>query len=79
MPNWYCIFSSLPKSGFTGWAWNTLLGISAVMLMEVRASSAANAIEELRARRVIGTAIANFLNIVEYLFFSKDWSVESSN
>jgi hypothetical protein len=39
--------------------------------MEVRASSAANAIEELRARRVIGTAIANFLNIVEYLFFQR--------
>jgi hypothetical protein len=42
--------------------------MSAVMLMEERDSSAAKAIEALRARKVIGTAIANFLNIVEYLF-----------
>jgi hypothetical protein len=51
----------------------------ALMLMEVRDSSAANATEELRASRVIGTAIANFLNIVEYLSFSKDRTVESHN
>jgi hypothetical protein len=49
------------------------------MLMEVRDSSAANAIEALRARRVIGTAIASFLNIIEYLSFSKDWTEESLN
>ncbi|MBT9575411.1 MAG: hypothetical protein IV106_30655, partial [Pseudomonas umsongensis] len=65
------IVSFLPNSGFTGWAWNCQAGIVALMLMDERASSAANAIEELRARRVIGTAIANFLNIVEYLFFFK--------
>jgi hypothetical protein len=37
----------------------------------VRDSSAANAIEVLRARRVMGTAIANVLNIIEYLYFFK--------
>ncbi|CAI8963161.1 hypothetical protein EMIT0P253_60092 [Pseudomonas sp. IT-P253] len=47
------------------------------MLMDVRACSAANATEELSARRVIGTAIANFLNIIEYLSFSMDWFVKS--
>jgi hypothetical protein len=53
------------------------VGIFALMLMDERISSAANAIEELRARRVIGTATANFLNIIKYLSISKDWAEKS--